>query len=200
MARWPVDDLNTVLRRERELLDQLRFRYTETRLLLAAREVRYLRWATAEVEHARLRVRETDLLRAARLQRGDIRGASGSSPTLREVAAAADEPWSGILRDHHEGLCALVSEIELIGHRNAELAREGIRLLAERSGPSQLERWLAPTNDAEVGSDAGSVATVTVDIDAPPERVTHLVDETAYQDVIATASKLRMPALLAFLR
>ena len=49
----PMDDLSAALRRERELLDQLRFRFTETRLLLAARETRYLAWATAEVRSVR---------------------------------------------------------------------------------------------------------------------------------------------------
>src|SRR3954470_13770011 len=109
----PMDDLSTALRRERELLDQLRFRFIETRLLLAARETRYLAWATAEVDQARIRVRETDLLRAAHVHRLGLRRGTAKAPTLREMANQATGPWPGILRDHHEGLCAVVSEIEL---------------------------------------------------------------------------------------
>src|SRR6476659_1180469 len=107
----PMDDLSTALQRERELLDQLRFRFIETRLLLAARETRYLAWATAEVDQARIRVRETDLLRASHVHRVTVDRAVGKLPTLREMAAQAPDPWPRILRDHHEGLCALVSEI-----------------------------------------------------------------------------------------
>ncbi len=170
----PLEEVLAVLRREHGLLDQLRFRFLEVRLLLAAAEVRYLGWATTEVAEARRRAREADLLRAAALHRLESRGAT---PTLRAVAAGADEPWAGMLRDHHEGLCTVVSEIEVIGHRNAELARAGITALAHGVALSSLGR---PPSEA---GEAGDLAT-----------------EAAFQEVIGTAGRLRMPALLAFLR
>ena len=138
-----MDELAAVLRRERDLLDQLRFRFVETRLLLAAREIRYLRWATAEVDQARQRAQAADLLRAANIERHRPPAGRSGRCTLRQLANASQGPWDGILRDHHEGLCALVAEIEVIGHRNAELARSGIRQLAEASPASPLEPWLA---------------------------------------------------------
>ena len=192
-----MEELSAALRRERELLDQLRFRFIETRLLLTAREIRYLAWATAEIDQARVRAREADLLRAAHLQRLGNGSSRAAMRTLREIAADAEEPWAGILRDHHEGLCAMVSEIEVIGHRNAELARAGIRQLAERAGPSLFDSWLQPSDwstEALTGRSA-------VDELAPVAEEAHqLADERAFQDVITTASRLRMPALLAFLR
>lgn len=200
-----MDELSAALRRERELLDQLRFRFIETRLLLAAREVRYLAWATSEIDQARVRAREADLMRAAHVHRladeNDLLGAG--TPTLRDLAASADEPWAGILRDHHEGLCAMVSEIEVIGHRNAELARAGIHQVAERAGPSLFDEWL---QSAAVFPDAPGETIVApqptaVDQLEPDAAEAHqLADERAFQDVITTASRLRMPALLAFLR
>lgn len=171
-----------VLRREHDQLDHLAFRFLEVRLLLAAAELGYLRSATGEVEEARRRVCETDLLRAAGLHRMGVKGAGGGTPTLREVAAAATEPWAGMLRDHHEALCTVVSEIEVIGHRNAELAREGIGALAKGIGCGLVGRACTP------GASSGRA-----DVDA-------LAAEGAYADVIGTAGRLRMPALLAFLR
>ena len=195
-----MDELASVLRRERDLLDQLRFRFVETRLLLAAREIRYLRWATAEVDQARQRAQAADLLRAAGVERVTTT-AGGPPPTLRQLANASRGPWDGILRDHHEGLCALVAEIEVIGHRNAELARGGIRQLAEASPSSLLEPWLS----VAIHGPAGEVQTQTTVLDVDAARtdssdLTTLAAETAFQEVITIAGRLRMPGLLAFLR
>jgi hypothetical protein len=194
-----MDELAAVLRRQRDLLDQLRFRFVETRLLLAAREIRYLRWATAEVDQARQRAQAVDLLRAANVER---LGAGQAEPlTLRQLANASQGPWDGILRDHHEGLCALVAEIEVIGHRNAELARSGIRQLAEASPASPLEPWLA----VAIHGPSGETPTQTTVLDIEASRtdssdLTTLAAETAFQEVITVAGRLRMPGLLAFLR
>jgi hypothetical protein len=194
-----MDELASVLRRERELLDQLRFRFVETRLLLAAREIRYLRWATAEVDQARQRAQAVDLLRAASVER--LSAGRGVPLTLRQLANASEGPWDGILRDHHEGLCALVAEIEVIGHRNAELARAGIRQLAEASPASPLEPWLS----VAINGPTGELPTQTTVLDVEESRtdssdLTTLAAETAFQEVITIAGRLRMPGLLAFLR
>src|SRR3954447_4360003 len=207
-----MDELAAVLRRERDLLDQLRFRFVETRLLLAAREIRYLRWATAEVDQARQRAQAADLLRAAGVERLSAGQGEGGEPlTLRQLANASEGPWDGILRDHHEGLCALVAEIEVIGHRNAELARSGIRQLPEASPASPLEPWLAmavhggtadaPSTTAMLDVEAADVE--AVDLEAArtdSSDLTTLAAETAFQEVITIAGRLRMPGLLAFLR
>jgi hypothetical protein len=195
-----MDELAAVLRRERDLLDQLRFRFVETRLLLAAREIRYLRWATAEVDQARQRAQSADLLRAACVERSSASGRTGPV-TLRQMANASRGPWDGILRDHHEGLCALVAEIEVIGHRNAELARSGIRQLAEASPASPLEPWLS----VAIHGPTGETPTQTTVLDVEASRtdssdLTTLAAETAFQEVITIAGRLRMPGLLAFLR
>ncbi len=202
-----MDDLSATLQRERELLDQLRFRFVETRLLLAAGELRYLGWATEEIHQARMRATEADLLRAAQVQRIAAECDRRHTPTLREVAARSGRPWAGILRDHHEGLCAMVSEIEVIGHRNAELARAGLHELAERSGPSLFDGWLGRGRRTGERSPAATAtvildSTTTLSSTAVPmaDRAVNLADEQAFQDVITTATRLRMPALLAFLR
>jgi hypothetical protein len=200
LASAAMDELASVLRRERDLLDQLRFRFVETRLLLAAREIRYLRWATAEVDQARQRAQTVDLLRAARVELLSASTTHEGPLTLRGLANASQGPWDGILRDHHEGLCALVAEIEVIGHRNAELARSGIRQLADASPASPLEPWLSV---AIHGPGESPATTAVLDIDAArtdSADLTTLAAETAFQEVISLAARLKMPDLLAFLR
>jgi hypothetical protein len=64
-----MDEITTVLRRERWLVGILLFRLTERHHLEAAGEARFLTWASAEVDDAVARVREAELIRDA-LMRG----------------------------------------------------------------------------------------------------------------------------------
>lgn len=188
-----MENVTRALQRERELLDQMRFRSAELRLLLAAGEVRYLPWATQEVINARRRACECDLVRATAVAALPVLGARGT-PTLRELATLAPAPWAGMLRDHHEALCALVAQIELSGHRSAELARAAIHTLA-----SDCEQGLVADLRADDDIADGPAPTVRV---APPDlaEVDPLAAESALAEVVAAASRLAMPALVAFLR
>jgi hypothetical protein len=58
-----MDEITTVLRRERWLVGILLFRLTELHHLEAAGEARFLTWARAEVDDAVARVREAELIR-----------------------------------------------------------------------------------------------------------------------------------------
>ena len=60
-----MQQLATALWREQALLELVLFKLIETRLLLDANETRFLTRASREVERARQRAREADLLRAA---------------------------------------------------------------------------------------------------------------------------------------
>ncbi|MCU1498055.1 MAG: hypothetical protein JWM47_2008 [Acidimicrobiales bacterium] len=169
-----MERIAVVLERERELLEVLLFKLVETRLVLESGEIRFLSRATREVERARTRAREVDLMRAATVAQHSF------GATLRNLAATAPEPWPGIFRDHHDLLVALVAEIEVTAHRNASEARAGLESLhrakvsAGRPGaPSAEDR------DAELA---------------------RLARGAAYETVLATASRLRMPDLLDFLR
>ena len=168
-----MEQVVMVLEREREVLDVLLFKLVETRLILEAGEMRFLSRATREVERARGRCREIDLMRAA------IVAQHRTGATLRGLASSAREPWPGILRDHHDLLAALVAEIEVTAHLNAEHARIGLDAIR-----------LAP-----VGSTSGSDSTQGGDAE-----LTRLAAGAALETVLGTASRLRMPDLLGFLR
>jgi hypothetical protein len=169
-----MEQIAAVLEREGELLDILLFKLVETRLLLESGEHRFLARATREVERARRRTREADLVRAASV--ADLRRGT----TLRAIAAQVPEPWPGILRDHHEHLTALVAEIELTAHRNADLARCGLDSLRLAT----VSRGGGAASGPRTGDD----------------ELARLARGAAFETVLATAARLRMPDLLDFLR
>lgn len=170
-----MESIAAIVEREGELLDVLLFKLVETRLLLEHGEHRFLSRSSREVERAHRRAREADLVRAATI----TEVAPGA--TLRELARRAHEPWPGILRDHHDRLSALVAEIEATAHRNAAVARLG---LEDHCG-------------AQLRSPSGARSSVGVRADPELER---LARGASLEAVLGSASRLRMPDLLDFLR
>ena len=171
-----MERIAALLERERELLDVLLFKLVETRLILESGDTRYLARSTREVERARSRLRELDLVRATTVARHDP-GAS-----LRALAARSPEPWPGILRDHHESLARLVAEIEMTAHQNAGHARRGLDAL-------RATRVAVPVG-------AGDVA----DRFRRDDDLVRLARGAAFETVMGTAARLHMPDLLAFLQ
>lgn len=177
-----MEQIAALIEREGELLDNLLFKLVETRLLLEHEETRFLARSTREVERARRRAREVDLVRAATVTK------LGRGATLRAMASGATGPWPAILRDHHDRLSHLVAEIELTAHRNADLARCGLEA---------LQRSPVAAASETVGLGPGAVGTTHHGEDAELARLAH---GAALESVLATAGRLRMPDLLDFLR
>lgn len=176
-----MEQLANALWRERALLELVLFRLIETRLLLDAGETRFLVRASREVARGRQRTRASDLIRAAVV--GRLMPADGPSPTLRGLADEADEPWGGILRDHHDAMCALVAEIETVAHHNARHGQEGL---------DQLD---GPVVALSIVPEGATAPPPPDDADLVP-----LAERAAYEAVLGAAARLRMPALLQFLR
>lgn len=209
-----MQEVADVLRQERNSLEQLLYRLTVLRALLTGRDEAFLSWSAGEVDAARNHVREVDLLRSAQVQLLGVYGPGHSAPTLRQLASFAREPWSGILRDHHDALTNLIAEIEVVRYGSAERARQGIRRVADAqmigerhresrrraarrraassveaspaSAPPQLSTWMPmPFGDDLVPDDAD---------------LTLLTTEAAYQDALTCSGTLQIPSLIAFLR
>ncbi|HEX7131686.1 MAG TPA: hypothetical protein VF228_03890 [Iamia sp.] len=202
----PVEQLVDVLQKERDRLEQLRYRFVALGLMLDAREVRFWGWALQDLNRARLRVRETDLMRAATVGTMDVASARGGVPSLREVASATAAPWAGILRDHHDSLCTVVTEIELHAHHIAEEGRACLAELA-RTGtlgpPAEAPRVLVGP------ADGGTEVPLPTPRPRPtsPLRAPGQADdldpvsiECLLSDLISGGGRMRIPALLAFLR
>ena len=180
-----MERLATILEREGEALEQLLFKLIETKLLLVADEARFLPRATREVERARSRARELDLVRAATVAR------TGAGTRLRELATTAEGPWPAILRDHHDLLTRLVDEIDVVAHQNACAAERGLTAL--RCEPVPVGAGVG------AGGPLGSsvVATGRPIRNAELDR---LARGAALEAVLGTAARLRMPDLIDFLR
>ena len=97
-----MERVSSILEREGEALEVLLFKLIETKLLLTADEARFLPRATREVERARARARELDLLRAATV----VQLAGGA--TLRDLAAAGT---TVVFITHDPGLAAATPRV-----------------------------------------------------------------------------------------
>ena len=107
-----MENLATLLQRERLLLELLVFKIKELRHLLLEGDARFLGWASEEVERAVEAVRLVELERAVLVQ--DIAGASGEGDealVLRRLAETAPEPWGVVLNEHRVALQALAAEV-----------------------------------------------------------------------------------------
>jgi hypothetical protein len=205
----PVEQLVDVLQKERDRLEQLRYRFVALGLMLDAREVRFWGWSLQDLNRARLRVRETDLMRAATLGTMDVASARGGVASLREVASATPAPWAGILRDHHDSLATVVTEIELHAHHIAEEGRACLAELA-RTGTLGPPAPAAEVPRVLVGPADGGIEVPphtprprpTSPLRAPGQAddLDPVSIECLLSDVIAGGGRMRIPALLAFLR
>ncbi|HET8931681.1 MAG TPA: hypothetical protein VFN21_13555 [Acidimicrobiales bacterium] len=209
-----MQEVADVLRQERNSLEQLLYRLTALRALLTGRDEAFLTWAAGEVESARNQVREVDLLRAAQVQLLGVYGPNRTIPTLRQLASLAREPWSGILRDHHDALTNMVAEIEVVRYGSAERARQGIRRVADaqtaeerRRGANRRPTRRHVTSPVETGPAAHrpKLSTWTPmpfgdDLAPDDGDLTLLTTESAYQDALTASGKLQIPSLIAFLR
>ncbi|HVT77407.1 MAG TPA: flagellar export chaperone FlgN [Acidimicrobiales bacterium] len=127
-----MDELATVLRRERWLLSVLLFRLTEMRHLLAANDSRFLGWASAEVEDAVARVREAELIRNALVSRlAREMEMPEDDLTLSSLARVAPEPYRQIFSEHRTAFLELVNEVQSVSQTNRRLATKGIQGLNE---------------------------------------------------------------------
>ncbi|HUR77964.1 MAG TPA: hypothetical protein VMZ22_08445 [Acidimicrobiales bacterium] len=118
-----MDELATVLRRERWLLSVLVFRLTEMRHLLSANDARFLGWASTEVEDAVARVREAEMIRSAlvgRLAR-EVE-MDEADVTLACLARVAPEPYRAIFSEHRGALLEAMDEVESLAHSTSDLA------------------------------------------------------------------------------
>ncbi|CAN5849880.1 hypothetical protein BH24ACT3_BH24ACT3_17170 [soil metagenome] len=126
-----MEELASVLRREATSVQVLLFKFVEARQLLRVDETRFLGWASSEVERARTRVRELDLVRAAEADRLAVELGVGRDPlTLTALAEVADSPYPTILTEQRRTLVRLLGEIEAIAGTVSALAHQGIARLA----------------------------------------------------------------------
>lgn len=126
-----LNELSTVLWRQRELLESLLFKLEEEELVLASGRTRWLGRATREVEAVLDQMRTVELGRAveadeAAREVGLVEGAS-----LLELAKAAPSPWNDLLRSHHVALTDLTRQIDAIARSNRDVLSQAMRASQE---------------------------------------------------------------------
>ena len=108
-----MDELARLLTVECHLLERLLFKLVAHRHLLAAREIRFLTFAAAEVDRAHERVQVAELRRSLFVH--DL--GPGLEPpagglTLRTLATESPEPFRTIFSDHSRAILELTAAIE----------------------------------------------------------------------------------------
>ena len=156
-----MEELSSVLWRERELLEILLFKLETEQLLLSAGRTRWLPHAAREVESVLERIRETEVLRAVVADAAAESLGLETNPSLRALAEAAEEPWRSILLDHRDAFAAVAAQVSELADTNRELLTAGYRAA-----------------QATLLSMSDSAATYAADGSTVSERRNHLLDRS----------------------
>ena len=137
-----LNDVSTVLWRERQLLELLVFKLEEEQLLLAAGRARWVNHASREVEIVLEQLRASELMRAVKVEAAAAELNLPSYPGLRSLSEASPEPWSSIFSRHRQAFLELTQEIRELSERNRHLlargrdaAREALNWLTGKGAP-----------------------------------------------------------------
>jgi hypothetical protein len=134
-------DLNSVLWRERELLDSLLFFLETEQLMLAAGRTRWLAQTSVEIGRTTAVLRETELLRAVEADQVAAELGIGADPSLSALAEVAEEPWCTIFNDQREALLSLTEQITEMASANRSMLADAQR--ATRTALLSLEQAAA---------------------------------------------------------
>jgi len=127
-----VNDLSTLLWRERELLEMLVFKLEEEQLLLTAGRSKWLHHATREVEQVLGHLRTAGIERTVEASLVAVGWNLPEDATLRQLAEGApDEAWRDVLLSHLTALTALTSQIADLRDTNLTYLRAATRATQE---------------------------------------------------------------------
>jgi FlgN protein len=141
-----LNDVSTVLWRERQLLELLVFKLEEEQLLLSANKARWVNHASREVEIVLEQLRAAELLRSIKVEAAATELGLDSFPGLRSLSEAAPEPWSSIFARHRQAFLELTGEVRDLSERNRHMlakgrdaAREALNWLTGKGVPAAQE-------------------------------------------------------------
>lgn len=150
-----LDALSRQLWKQRETLEMMLFKLEEERLLTATGSSRWLPLATKELEEAVTQAQSLELERAIESESvaQDLHLAPDAS--LKEIAAAAEEPWQTLLTQHREALTQLANEIAQSSKANQEMlanlqraTQETLMAMPELAGATYNEDGSVKSNNA----------------------------------------------------
>ena len=120
-----MEDLSSVLWRERELLEMLAYKLEVEQLVLASGRTHWLAAAAREVEQVLERIREIELLRSVEVEVVATALGLADDASLQQIADASDEPWRSIWLDHREAFTSTATQIRQLSESNRDLLTAG---------------------------------------------------------------------------
>lgn len=120
-----MENLSSVLWRERELLEMLLYKLEVEQMVLASGRSRWLAAAAREIETVLASIRDTELLRAVAADAAGADLGLEPNPSLSGLAEASEEPWRAMLLDHREAFAAVAAQITSLAENNRELLTSG---------------------------------------------------------------------------
>lgn len=120
-----MEDLSSVLWRERELLETLAYKLEVEQLVLAAGRTHWLAAAAREVEVVLEAIRDLEVLRAVEVDAVAEDLGLDPDPSLREIADASEEPWRSIWLDHRDAFTTVAAQITRLSESNRDLLTAG---------------------------------------------------------------------------
>jgi hypothetical protein len=135
-----MEDLSSVLLRERELLELLLFKVEVEQLVLAGGRTRWLPIAAKEIETVLEQIREIELFRAVEVDAVAEELGLEPNPSLRDIADRSPEPWRAIWLDHRDAFMTVAAQITEMSESNRALLTAGYQaaqatLLSMTEGP-----------------------------------------------------------------
>jgi hypothetical protein len=134
--------VSDILWRERDLLELLVFKLDVEHLLLDAGRRRWLAQAGRELEMVREEIRRVEVLRSVEVAALAAELGLGAAVSLRQLAAAAAEPWRSILVDHRTALLNSTREVRALADAGRALLEDGAaatgEALAWLDGPDEV--------------------------------------------------------------
>ena len=147
-----TEDLSSILWRERDLLELLLFKLEVEQLVLTSGRTHWLAVAAREVETVLHEIRDAELIRAIAVD--TVAAGLGLEPnaSLRDIAAASEEPWRAIWLDHREAFTTVATQISEMSQSNRVLLTAGYQA-AQATLLSLSEKSPTYGADGSMGSD-----------------------------------------------
>lgn len=155
-----LTEVSNILWQERHLLERLLFKLTEEQMLLASGHVRWLAFATDEVEAVLEELGRAELIRALAVQGCARELGMAGEPRLSELAERAPAPWDAILDDHRQAFLTLADEVTGMARVNRELLSRGhsaIRQVLESLSDDRPEGLALYGKDGRVHQDRSTL-------------------------------------------
>ncbi len=148
----PMQDLSSILWRERDLLDLLLFKLEVEQLVLTSARSHWLPVAAREIEGVLEEIRQVELLRAVAVDTLAAELGLEPGPSLRDISEHSHDPWREIWLDHREAFTTVATQISEMSQSNRVLLTAGYQA-AQATLLSMSDKSPTYGADGSVGTD-----------------------------------------------